>query len=198
MATLADKSRGGDSQNIHYDAIFRYPDAIENGGIESHELRKYPDHSFAEWRNLQKIRVLTWRELASVQPGLERGEEYDIECQDNIDPRSPEIRKYSEMDYQLWQLPYGKFYFHQKTQHRLFYRDQKNQHRLPDTGDKSSHRMDLGDVDIIRNAWRKKKEAWDQYVSDTDRDDLQDEWNGKYMPTESEVKMLLAELEMLK
>ena len=191
MATLADTTRDG-SPDIHYHIIYRYPDDAPLGE-GSHELRKYADHSFAEYINHKKIRVLTWRELASIKKELERGEAYDIVCQDNADPRAPEIREYiyspngnrqTERQFwrfTLWQIPYNKHYFYEKEA----------------VG--TRHTLDENDVARYKTQYEEKNKKWEHYAEVMGSEDDKDDWNSKYKRkhNEVEVKMLLAELEML-
>ena len=95
---IADRNRGTNDKKSHY-VVYRYGNDLYKGGDMTHELRGYPDHSFADYENQRILRVLTWRDLAVVETetGLDGKEKYEIECQDGVDPLRPEIRNYGVM-----------------------------------------------------------------------------------------------------
>ena len=168
---IADWTRGT-SENIGHYVVYRYKNDLSRGGTLTHELRGYPDHSFADYENQRTVRVLTWRDLAAVtaEPylGSYPAEEYEIECQDDVDPREPEIRNYvvdGSNAYVLFQLPEGSFYFHNKERfkaHELSAEQRKTQPRLHAALSKKEP-INADDINKIRTEWQHKKQAWQEW-----------------------------------
>lgn len=207
VSLLADRNRSTQEDISHY-VVFRYDSDFSRGGVETHELRGYPDHSFADYANQQIKQVLTWRDLAVVENvrGLDEKEKYEIECQDDVDPCKPEIRNYGlngEGLYCLYQLPKGSFYFHEKERCESVSREHRaKQPHLAAALDKAGP-MTAGDVNIIRKEWQDKKQAWNVWWEKNQKPqwylenehDTQKDWHANiYEPLRSHITSLLQEL----
>jgi hypothetical protein len=225
VATKASSYRyGGGNEGTQCVVIFRYPDDYDAHSDvlpakrRDHDLRKYPDHSFGEYSLGRLSRVLTWRDLPSVQVGLDANESYEIECQDDIDPLRPEIRNYgvggvdAQPVYQLWQLPpidrVQIYHFNDKKQHTDIHDKQAKKQPQLRWALRAALRGNLGmtaeEVNKIRQQWHHKKEAWDKWWETNqnpndwygeDKSQTQQTWYEKrYQPSTSHITNLLQEL----
>jgi hypothetical protein len=216
---------GGGNEGTQCVVIFRYPDDYEAHSDvlptnrRHHDLRKYPDHSFGEYSLGRISRVLTWRDLPSVQVGLDANESYEIECQDDIDPLRPEIRNYgvggvdAQPVYQLWQLPpidrVQIYRFNDKEQHTDIH--DKQGAKQPElrwalrTAVREGAGMTVEDINKIRKQWQHKKEECEKYIAVKEAShnfyyewnpyDLAKDWHEKiYQPSRSHITNLLQEL----
>ena len=200
----------------HY-VVHRYENDRSRGGNMTHELRGYPDHSFADYENQVILHALTWRDLAVVETerGLDANEKYEIECQDGIDPLRPEIRNYGvnglAARYELWQLPDDKldiYRFHDKRKETNINRKQGEKQPELQSALSVALREGVGmtamEVNKIRRQWHHKKEAWDKWWETNQNpngwhleseSETQQKWHERlYQPSTSHITNLLQEL----
>lgn len=131
----------------------------ENGNV----IRKYADHTFRLYNDVYDISdgiEKKWEELPiEVQ---NRGEAYDIECQDLTDPSEPELRKYQrnvlynkEHTYVLKQVMPGDRNFSQFE----IWRKKEYWYPFHEKILFSSHMSDQ-QAENVKKLWKIKKEEW--------------------------------------